>query len=96
MPTNGRQPAELPPGIQPRGFSLGQAAAYCGVCVEAFWDWRKRGLMPEPWPGTKRWDRLAIDRRLDKLSGIDALSAEQDETQEICREIVNGLRAEAR
>ena len=62
----------LPINIPPRGLNREQAAAYCGCeSVEAFSDWVRRRLVPGPMPGTSRWDRRALDRALDKLSGLN-------------------------
>lgn len=61
----------LPPSLPPRGLNREQAAAYCGCeSVEAFSDWNRRGLVPGPMKGTHRWDRRALDRALDRLSGL--------------------------
>ncbi len=46
------------------------AARYCSLTLSGFDDWVSRGLLPGPMPGTKRWDRKAIDLALDRLSGI--------------------------
>lgn len=57
--------------IAPRGLSKVEAAAYCGCRTEgAFDDWVQKGIVPGPIPGTTRWDRKAIDRALDKASGL--------------------------
>jgi DNA-binding transcriptional MerR regulator len=54
----------------PRLMDRETAAAYLGVSVWQLDDWRREGLIPEYLPGTKRFDRSAIDRRLDELSGL--------------------------
>lgn len=64
-------PTRLPPGLVPRGLTLDQAAAYCGLDPEGFRGWQRRGLVPGPMPGTHRYDRRALDRALDRLSGLD-------------------------
>jgi hypothetical protein len=57
--------------IEPRGLSPEKAAEYCGCeTLSAFYDWVARGIIPGPIPGTRRWDRKAIDATLDKASGI--------------------------
>lgn len=56
----------------PRCLSRQDAACHCGVSVYSFDDWVRRGILPKPIPGTRRWDRKAIDAALDRLSGITA------------------------
>lgn len=61
----------LPLGLHPRGLSKEQAAEYCGCeSVSAFDNWIRRRIVPGPIPGTARWDRRAIDRALDRRSGL--------------------------
>lgn len=61
----------LPRGLHPRGLSKEQAAEYCGCeSLPAFDTWVKRGIVPRAIPGTNRWDRKAIDRALDRRSGL--------------------------
>ncbi len=61
---------KLPIGMLPRGLTRDQAAAYCGCeTTDAFDGWVRRGIVPGPMAGTRRWDRKAIDRALDRLSG---------------------------
>ena len=58
---------------QPRGMSREEAAAYCGCeSMAAFSDWVRRGVVPGPLPGTRRWDRKAIDAALDRASGLES------------------------
>jgi hypothetical protein len=57
--------------IEPRGMSKEQAAAYAGrESLSAFNDWIRRGIMPGPIPGTRKWDRKAIDAAVDRLTGL--------------------------
>lgn len=61
----------LPLGIAPRCLTRVQAAEYCGCeTVEAFDGWVRKGIVPGPIAGTHRWDRRAIDRALDRRSGL--------------------------
>lgn len=55
------------------------AAAYLGVTPAAFSKWVAQGIIPKPLPGTRRWDRKAIDLALDKASDIVAPSVVPDE-----------------
>ena len=59
-----------------RGATRAEAAAHCGLSPSGFDGWRKRGLVPEPITGTRRWDIRALDRALDKLSGLASNSPE--------------------
>ncbi len=58
------------PMPQARGLTLAEAAAYCGVTPATFLAWRRAGLVPMPWPGTRIYDRKALDAALDRASGI--------------------------
>ncbi|WP_426315688.1 hypothetical protein ACN9MF_12945 [Methylobacterium fujisawaense] len=61
----------LPLGLIPRGLTREQVAAYCGCeSLAAFDDWVRRGIVPRAMTGTTRWDRRAIDRALDRRSGL--------------------------
>jgi hypothetical protein len=48
------------------------AADYCGLSLDGFDDWRRRGLIPGPIKGTRRWDRKALDLAIDKASGLQS------------------------
>ncbi|WP_081636432.1 hypothetical protein [Methylobacterium sp. 285MFTsu5.1] len=62
---------KLPLGMLPRGLSREQAAEYCGCgSVSSFDDWVRKGIVPRAMRGTNRWDRKAIDRALDRHSGL--------------------------
>lgn len=58
----------------PRLMSGAEAAEYCGLVPASFSAWVAAGRLPGPLPGTRRWDRKAIDLALDKASGIVAPS----------------------
>ncbi|MCJ2059814.1 hypothetical protein MKL09_25200 [Methylobacterium sp. J-048] len=61
----------LPLGLLPRMLSREQAAEYCGCeSLPAFDDWVRRGIVPKAMTGTISWDRKAIDRSLDRRSGL--------------------------
>ena len=62
-----------------RLMSRAEAAAYCASSPATFSRWVSAGLLPQSLPGIQRWDRSAIDRRLDILSGIaDSSEADDD------------------
>jgi predicted DNA-binding transcriptional regulator AlpA len=47
-----------------------EAAAYCAVTPSRFSQLVKAGTFPKPVPGTSRYDRVAIDRALDRHAGF--------------------------
>ena len=55
-----------------------EAADYLSISVSTFHGWVTDARMPACLPGTRRWDKLAIDKTLDRLSGIDANDAEDE------------------
>jgi excisionase family DNA binding protein len=59
-----------PEQVARRGLTREEAAAYLGLSPQGFDSWVRAGRIPGPLPGTKRWDRKAIDAALDKLSGL--------------------------
>lgn len=61
---------------QQRCLTRGQAAAYCGLTSAGFTAWCRQGIVPGPIPGTKRWDRKALDAALDKASGMKHADAD--------------------
>lgn len=62
----------------PRLMTREQAAAYCGVTYSCFGTWIWKGIIPPALPGTRRWDRRAIDQALDKQSGIKPVEDEKE------------------
>lgn len=56
--------------MEPRLLSRDKAAAYCDMSASRFSQLVKAGTLPAAIPGTTRYDRMAIDRALDKLSGL--------------------------
>lgn len=54
----------------PRLIGRKEAAAYCGISPSAFSLWVSQGKMPPSVPGTRKWDRHAIDALLNAFSGI--------------------------
>jgi len=63
---------QLPAGILPRGLSRREAAEYCGLALSAFDARVQDGSLPGPmFSGRYRvWDRIALDRAMNSLSGI--------------------------
>lgn len=65
-----------------RGLSKQEAAEYCGCStLGAFDQWRAKGIVPGPIPGTARWDRKALDAALDRASGLMTKSEEMSPYQ---------------
>lgn len=62
----------LPPGLPPRCLSRAQAAAYLGIGDDIFGQLIAQNLFPPPLAFKRRrvWDRVALDRCLDWLSGL--------------------------
>lgn len=58
-----------------RLLTIAEAAEYCRLTTEGFRAWQEKGLVPGPIPGTRRWDRKALDLALDRLSGLDTASS---------------------
>lgn len=54
----------------PRLLGRREAAAYCGIAESTFSMWVATLKMPQPIAGTRKWDKRAIDSRLDELSGL--------------------------
>jgi hypothetical protein len=70
---------KLPPSIQPRGFSIDQAAEYAGICASAYKKLMKLGVMPGPIniAGFDRSiiDRVALDAALSRAASNERKSA---------------------
>ena len=56
--------------IESRCLTLKEAAAYVGLHPRSYRDAVRRGIYPDKIPGTRRYDRYAIDARLNATSGI--------------------------
>lgn len=55
-----------------RLLSASDAAAYLGLSAAGLREWVEAGRVPGPIPGTRRYDRAALDRALDRLSGLES------------------------
>jgi hypothetical protein len=51
----------------PRLLTRFQAARYCGLSPSGFGKWVAAGRLPRAIPGTRRWDRHAVDAALDRI-----------------------------
>ena len=67
------------PLMDPRCIPIGEAAAYCGLTPSGFRAWVASGRLPPALPGTRRWDRKAIDAALDRLSGLSSDQTEEND-----------------
>ncbi|TCR07211.1 hypothetical protein [Neorhizobium sp. JUb45] len=56
----------------PRLVGRREAAAYLGIGESTFSLWVATHKMPPAVPGTRKWDRRAIDAKLDEISGLVA------------------------
>lgn len=54
----------------PRLMGRKDAAAYCGIAESTFSLWVATHKMPPCIPGTRKWDKRAIDAKLDEISGL--------------------------
>jgi predicted DNA-binding transcriptional regulator AlpA len=48
------------------------AAKMCGVSLPTFDTWVRKGILPKPIHGTRRWSRLAVERA---LAGVSAAAS---------------------
>lgn len=56
----------------PRLLGRKEAAAYCGIAESTFSLWVSTHKMPTAIHGTRKWDKRAIDAKLDEISGLAA------------------------
>ena len=63
-------PNEPVPKHLPRVLSKSDAAAYCGVSEKGFDQWVRTGKLPRAMRGTRRWDKVALDFAIDRMSGV--------------------------
>ncbi|WLR98659.1 helix-turn-helix transcriptional regulator [Shinella sumterensis] len=54
----------------PRLIGRKEAAAYLGISPTCFSMWVASHKMPPAVPGTRKWDKRAIDAKLDEISGL--------------------------
>jgi predicted DNA-binding transcriptional regulator AlpA len=58
--------------LEPRALTKTQAAKYVGVSPKTFFKLVDQGVFDQPMRLAEqtRWDRLALDRALDRMSGL--------------------------
>lgn len=59
----------------PRLLRKPEVLTMLGVSASTLRRWQESGIVPPPLPGTARWDRLAIERALDRARGVAEPSA---------------------
>jgi len=57
--------------IQPRLLRRAQVLELLNVRSSTLARWMQIGLVPKPLPGTSVWDRVAIERAIDRASGLE-------------------------
>lgn len=65
------------PASDRRVYNRNEAASYVGVSPGHFRSLVAEGTLPPPLPlpGVRRWDKAALDRALDRLSGVPSEQA---------------------
>lgn len=72
----------LPLNLPPRGLTKAQAAAYVGFASTRAFDAQiARGVFPRSMPGTRVWDRNALDAAMDRLSGLSRPPADNADAE---------------
>ncbi|MBX5303139.1 hypothetical protein HJB93_28565 [Rhizobium sp. NLR12b] len=62
--------------IPPRLIGRKEASDYCGIAESTFSLWVATHKMPPCIPGTRKWDKRAIDAKLDEISGLGVSPSE--------------------
>jgi len=62
--------------MEKRGLTYKEAAKRAGVCVTTYRKRVRDGMLPGPMPGHGRIDAEALERAMDRLSGIPHRKAE--------------------
>ncbi len=65
----------------PRLIGRKEAADYCGIAESTFSMWVATYKMPPSIPGTRKWDKRAIDAKLDEISRLDVTQTEDRYTK---------------
>lgn len=56
-----------------------QAAELCGIGTTTFDSWIRRGVVPPPIAGTKRWSRVQLERALAGQSWVPPDQVEEED-----------------
>ena len=71
----------------PRLIGRKEAAAYCSIGESTFSLWVSTHKVPPSVPGTRKWDKRAIDAKLDEISGLSTpVKNQESEPQKWRRE----------
>ena len=70
----------------PRLIGRKEAADYCGISPSCFSMWVASHKMPPAVPGTRKWDKRAIDAKLDEISGLGSSAEPEDAYDKWVRE----------
>jgi hypothetical protein len=62
----------------PRLIGRKEASDYCGIGESPFSLWVSTHKMPPAIPGTRKWDKRAIDARLDEISGLEVKAQDKE------------------
>ena len=65
----------------PRLMGRREAAAYLGIGQSTFSLWVSTHKMPAAIAGTRKWDKRAIDAKLDEISGLHAANDNHEEAE---------------
>ncbi len=69
----------------PRLIGRAEAAAYLGITPSCFSMWVASHKMPPAIQGTRKWDKKAIDAKLDEISGL-TVNDNEDQYEKWMRE----------
>lgn len=78
------------PGIVPLADKLtwnaNEAAEMCGLTVSTFYNWVRRGLMPRPITGTRKYSAAAVRMCASQYGGLGNQNIEADKPLDRWRE----------
>ncbi len=77
----------------PRCMKRRDVAAHFGIKPSTFSRWVSIGVMPKPIPGTRKWDKLAIEEALKLAGRLTAGNDNESEADRWFRESQNARRA---
>jgi hypothetical protein len=83
----------LPLNVPKRGLSLDEASEYCGVSRNTL---MRHGPVPIKIGERTIYDRRALDRWLDQLAGLTALSVDSEDPEDALLEAIHARKAAVR